>query len=237
MIEVTINTMKPWLKSNVTFGLVLAVCTEVPRWTFAFKAAHEPVWAGCALAILISYAAAHAWEEYFTQHDPLLLTLNSLSLFFGVYTIAPVLYLMSASSDHSNVALSDVFGAWFIGSWAFVLSCTTFLPLIQVAVVEVRRRGRLQPQSVQVATPIAAQPAPLHDVATPAQSATSNMQPAIEDATPVQDDASGDDQPDPKEVAKHLKGEGLKNAQIAARLNVDPSTVGRWLNGANKVAA
>jgi DNA-directed RNA polymerase specialized sigma24 family protein len=69
-------------------------------------------------------------------------------------------------------------------------------------------------------TPIAAQPAPLHD------------------ATPMQDDASDDDQPDPKEVAKQLKSEGLTYAQIAAQLNVDPSTVGRWFkNGANKVAA
>ena len=63
---------------------------------------------------------------------------------------------------------------------------------------------------------------------------------AIEDATlspnvqaPAIEDAS-DMQPDPKEVAKQLKSEGLSNAQIAAQLQVNPSTVGRWLNGASK---
>jgi len=50
--------------------------------------------------------------------------------------------------------------------------------------------------------------------------------PAIEDATDLQ--------PDPKEVARQLKSEGLSNAQIAAQLQTHPSTVGRWLNGASK---
>jgi DNA-directed RNA polymerase specialized sigma24 family protein len=49
---------------------------------------------------------------------------------------------------------------------------------------------------------------------------------AIEDATDLQ--------PDPKEVARQLKSEGLSNAQIAAQLQTHPSTVGRWLNGASK---
>ena len=50
--------------------------------------------------------------------------------------------------------------------------------------------------------------------------------PAIEDATALQ--------PDPKDVARQLKSEGLSNAQIAAQLQTHPSTVGRWLNGASK---
>lgn len=41
------KTVQPWAQRNVTFGLILAVVTEVPRWTFAFAAAHEPIWAGC----------------------------------------------------------------------------------------------------------------------------------------------------------------------------------------------
>lgn len=53
------------------------------------------------------------------------------------------------------------------------------------------------------------------------------VQPALQvDAT--QD--SMDVQPDPREVAKQLKSEGLKNAQIAAQLGRNPSTVGRWLS-------
>lgn len=32
-------SVQPWAQRNVTFGLVLAIVTEVPRWTFAFAAA------------------------------------------------------------------------------------------------------------------------------------------------------------------------------------------------------
>lgn len=134
---------QPWAQRNVTFGLILAIVTEVPRWTFAFAAAHEPIWAGCALAALMSYAAAHAWEEYFREHDWLLLILNSLSLAFGVFTISPVIFAMTNGGGHS-VNMKDVLSGFWLWAWSVVLASTTFLPLIQVAVVEVRRRQREQ---------------------------------------------------------------------------------------------
>lgn len=44
-------------------------------------------------------------------------------------------------------------------------------------------------------------------------------------------------QPDSKERARQLRSEGLSNAQIASELNVNASTISRWLNGASKVKA
>lgn len=143
--------VQPWAQRNITFGLILAVVTEVPRWTFAFSAAHEPMWAGCALAALMSYAAAHAWEEYFAQHDWLLLLLNSLSLAFGVFTISPVIFAMTSGGGHDADIRDVLSGAW-LWAWSIVLASTTFLPLIQVAVVEVRRRTRLQEEPAQPVT-------------------------------------------------------------------------------------
>ncbi len=143
--------VQPWAQRNITFGLILAVVTEVPRWTFAFSAAHEPMWAGCALAALMSYAAAHAWEEYFAQHDWLLLLLNSLSLAFGVFTISPVIFAMTSGGGHDADIRDVLSGAW-LWAWSIVLASTTFLPLIQVAVVEVRRRTRLREEPAQPVT-------------------------------------------------------------------------------------
>lgn len=148
--------VQPWAQRNITFGLILAVVTEVPRWTFAFSAAHEPMWAGCALAALMSYAAAHAWEEYFAQHDWLLLLLNSLSLAFGVFTISPVIFAMTSGGGHDADIRDVLSGAW-LWAWSIVLASTTFLPLIQVAVVEVRRRTRLREEPAQ---PVAHAPKP-----------------------------------------------------------------------------
>lgn len=223
MLNALWNSVKPWAQRNVTFGLVLAIVTEVPRWTFAFAAAHEPIWAGCALATLMSYAAAHAWEEYFVRHDRLLLTLNGLSLGFGVFTISPVIFAMTQGGGHS-VQMTSILPTPLLWLWSIVLASTTFLPLIQVAVVEVRRRERVQtdvqPETVQ----------PKAKRSTIAQSdsvqpVTPIVQPAIET---VQADTE-DVQPDPKGLAAQLAAEGLSYAQIAERLSVHRNTVGKWL--------
>jgi len=70
----------------------------------------------------------------------------------------------------------------------------------------------------------------LRQRATPMQE-DATLSPAVQ-VTAIEDAA--DLQPDPKEVARQLKSEGLSNAQIAAQLQTHPSTVGRWLNGASK---
>lgn len=58
--------------------------------------------------------------------------------------------------------------------------------------------------------------------------------PIASDATPTVQEGDEAVQPDPRQVARQMKGEGLSNAQIAAQLGAHPSTVGRWLNGTAK---
>lgn len=219
---------QPWVQRNVTFGLLLAVVTEAPRWVFAFVGAHEPVWAGIAVAVLLSFAAAQGWDEYFRGRDPLLLCMNIAQVASAMIIITPVIFAMATGEGH-NVQLKDILPKVMLWVWSGTLVVTTFLPLVVVAYVEVQRHERksmhdpAQPKPKRVAQPTA-QP---------------SLQPAIVvDATPVEDvQPAEESQPDPKEVAKQLKSEGLSNAQIAAQLSVNPSTVGRWLNGAAKVAA
>lgn len=132
--------VRSWAKGNVTFSLILAILTEVPRWVFAFEAVNEPLWAGIPLAVLIAFATAHAWEEFFTYHDNLLLGLNIVSLIFAVFTISPVLFAMIKTGE--DVSIYNVFPYVLQWAWAVVLACTTFLPLVQLAVVESKRRER-----------------------------------------------------------------------------------------------
>lgn len=232
--------VQPWAERNVTFGLVLAIVTEVPRWTFAFAAAHEPIWAGCALAALMSYAAAHAWEEYFARHDRLLLILNSLSLAFGVFTISPVIFAMTTGGGH-GVQMTSILPTWMLWMWSVVLASTTFLPLIQVAVVEVRRRDRVQlPAQV-------AQPKQKRVTQPPVET----VQPTVQEEVPTFDDAvqevigSEDDRldgaPDPSDREAYAKWlymeKGMTQTALASMFGVHRNTVSKWLNGSAKVAA
>lgn len=232
------TTVQPWAQRNVTFGLVLAIVTEVPRWTFAFAAAHEPIWAGCALAALMSYAAAHAWEEYFARHDKLLLLLNGLSLGFGVFTISPVIFAMTKGGGHS-VQMTSILPTPLLWLWSIVLASTTFLPLIQVAVVEVRRRERMQAiaqPEVQPKPKKIAQPQ-LPTVQTIVQE---DAQPT-EDAQPVDSEPVLDGAPDPtnrEAYAKWLHMEkGMTQIELAAQFGVHRNTIRTWLNSAGKVAS
>lgn len=140
-LRIASTAVERWAARNVSFSLLLAVLTEVPRWTFAFRAINEPLWAGVPLAILIAFATAHAWEEYFSEYDILLLLLNATSLVFAVATIAPVLYAMTDRNAHA-VNVAEIFPPLPRAIWATILACTTFLPLIQLAVVEARRSER-----------------------------------------------------------------------------------------------
>lgn len=140
-LQFVASAAEKWATRNVSFSLLLAVLTEVPRWTFAFRAINEPLWAGIPLAILIAFATAHAWEEFFQEHDLLLLVLNATSLVFAVTTIAPVLYAMTDRAAHA-VNIAEIFSPLPRAIWATILACTTFLPLIQLAVVEARRAER-----------------------------------------------------------------------------------------------
>jgi predicted DNA-binding transcriptional regulator len=206
--ERVVRWIQPWWAKNVTFSLLLAVLTEVPRWTFAFRAVNEPLWAGVPLAVLIAFAAAHAWEEYFFEHDWLLLALNLVSVVFAVFTIAPVLYAMIDAEAH-EVNIAHIFPVAVRWLWAVVLACTTFLPLIQLAVVEARRRGRMQPVQVK---------------AVPSRDAVQ----AVQDADASDEDAV---QGDWVGYAMQLRSAGRTFKEIASEVNKHESTVSRRLNG------
>jgi hypothetical protein len=210
--ERVVRWLQPWWAKNVTFSLLLAVLTEVPRWTFAFRAVNEPLWAGVPLAVLIAFAAAHAWEEYFFEHDWLLLALNLVSVLFAVFTIAPVLYAMIDAEAH-EVNIAHIFPVAVRWLWAVVLACTTFLPLIQLAVVEARRRGRVQPAMVHHVMSAKKVQAPI----------TAPTIAPLPDADEMQGDALGK-----RERGVQLMHEGLTDAQIAAEVDASINTVRSW---------
>lgn len=130
----------PWVRRNVTFGLVLAIATEAPRWAFAFIGAHEPVWAGVAVAVLMAFAAAQGWDEYFRRRDRLLLSLNLGQIASALVIITPVIYAMLLGAGHT-VQVKDIAAGWFLWVWCATLVLSTFLPLVIVAYVEVMRHG------------------------------------------------------------------------------------------------
>jgi len=130
----------PWVRRNVTFGLVLAIATEAPRWAFAFIGAHEPVWAGVAVSVLMAYAAAQGWDEYFRRRDGLLLSLNLGQIASALVIITPVVFAMLMGAGHT-VQVKDVAPGWYLWVWCGTLVLSTFLPLVIVAYVEVMRHG------------------------------------------------------------------------------------------------
>lgn len=230
-------SVQPWAQRNVTFGLVLAIATEAPRWVFAFVGAHEPVWAGIAVAVLMSFAAAQGWDEYWKRRDSLLLSMLVGQVASAMVIITPVIFAMAMGAGH-GMQIRDIVAPWYLWVWAGTLVVSTFLPLIVVAYVEVQRHesvhgnvqpivqpkpkriATVQPESVQPVTPIA-QP---------------EVQQLAPNSTPADSEQDEDEQPDPKELAAQLRSEGLSNAQIGDRLGVHRNTVGKWLNGAGKVA-
>lgn len=132
----------PWVKRNVTFGLVLAIATEAPRWAFAFVGANEPVAAGVAVAILMAYAAAQGWDEYFRRRDALLLSLNLGQIASALVIITPVVYAMALGHE---TEMRAVVAGWYLWVWCGTLVLSTFLPLVVVAYVEVMRHGVILP--------------------------------------------------------------------------------------------
>ena len=115
--------------------LFVAALVEIPRWTFAFLAIHEPVWAGIALGALLSWAAKRGWDAFFASGSKWMLSLNLFSLATAVAVISPVLYAMTygpVSQVHLPETLAAL-GPSALGIWAILLALTTFIPLVQVA--------------------------------------------------------------------------------------------------------
>lgn len=222
MLNALWNGVKPWAQRNITFGLVLAIATEAPRWVFAFVGAHEPVWAGIAVAVLMSFAAAQGWDEYWKRRDSLLLSMLVGQVASAMVIITPVIFAMAMSAGH-GMQIKDIVAPWYLWVWAGTLVVSTFLPLIVVAYVEVQRHESAK-SSVQTDVQPKAKRSTIAQYDS-VQPVTPIVQPAIET---VQADTE-DVQPDPKGLAAQLAAEGLSYAQIAERLSVHRNTVGKWL--------
>lgn len=135
-LHTTTKGIGAFLRNHFDAALLLAAATEIPRWTFAFAAIHEPMWAGVALGALLAYAASEGWKTWFAARNrTFLLALNCIALGSAIVVITPVLYAMIDSGGEA-VNLSAALGAlhpqarW---AWSVVLAATTFLPLIQLA--------------------------------------------------------------------------------------------------------
>lgn len=218
-----------WCKENLDFAFVLAVFTETPRWTVTFMAINEPLVIGVPLGVLLAFATSKVWKHYFQTKSWSMLVFNILAIVLAVAVISPVLYAMTEATP-KEVDIANVLRDWqWRAAWAVALALTTFVPLVQLAVVH-GATTQAQPASkadLQPTEMIAAEVAPMLPDAIPAQP----EQPALI-ALP---------QPDLADRVAQLQGEGLKRndiidqllseghtgAAIASALQIHPSAVSR----------
>ena len=153
----TLKNIGAWIRKHFDFALLLAALVEIPRWTVTFLAIHEPLWVGIPLGALLAYATSEGWRAYFADPRRIkLLCFNIASLAAATFVITPVLFSMaSAPIDEIDLAALLPFG-WLL-AWSGVLAITTFAPLIQLAAVK----------------------------STPAEPATTNIQPVEHAKAPV----------------------------------------------------
>lgn len=125
-----------WLRDHLDLALVLAAATEIPRWTVAFLAIHEPLWVGVPLGALLAWALKDGWNGYFRTKRLGLLALNVAALVTAICVITPVLYVMTYVPVE-QVNLTMVFGdnVTYRMVWSGLLALSTFLPLIQLSAV------------------------------------------------------------------------------------------------------
>lgn len=131
-----ISRFGTWAKDHVDLALILAAATEIPRWTVAFLAIHEPLWVGVPLGALLAWALKDGWNGYFRTKRLGLLALNLAALTTAICVITPVLYAMTYVPVE-EVNLTMVFGdkMAYRMAWAGLLALSTFLPLIQLSAV------------------------------------------------------------------------------------------------------
>lgn len=206
------SATKDWLRANVDFAFFLAAFTETPRWTVAFLAVNEPMWVGVPLGVLLSFATARAWRKFFEARNWWLFGFNVASMVIAVIVIAPVLKAMT-KVEAQHIDLSLVLDDTWLWVWSVVLALTTFIPLVQLAAVQDVSQVASKPVTQRKAKPVA-----------------EAVQPEDDDAQPVQ-------QPDKRTRARQLQSEGLSQVQIAKIVEVDRSTVNRWLSATNGAKA
>lgn len=146
---------------------------------------------------------------YYAMHGVALWSLAA----FPAWLLSALLPVAIASYSHILAGAQDEplhWPAWAVAGWAKV-------------------RGNAPPAIADATL----SPAPM-------QAPIAEAEPTVEDA--IGDVQAGDEEAqaplhvDPKERARQLRSEGLSNNAIAKELQVNPSTVGRWLNGAKQVA-
>lgn len=216
--------------------LFLALVAQIPHAAFVFDAAPrlglpmQPQ--GNLSAWLLAYAYAIALE--------------SATLMFVVHGHRRASYGFAGASFLVNMCYYAMHGValWSLSAFpAWLLSA--LLPVAIASYSHILAGAQDEPLQWpawlqhlrQRATPVIAD-ATLSPL--PVQAPIAEPEPTAEDA--MEDMQAGDEdaQPplhvDPKERAKQLRSEGLSNNAIAKELQVNPSTVGRWLNGAKQVA-
>lgn len=219
--------------------LFLALVAQIPHAAYVFNVAPYlalPVQPQSNLsAWLLAYAYAIALE--------------SATLMFVVHGHRRASYGFAGASFLVNMCYYAMHG---VALWSLVAFPAWLLSaLLPVAIASYSHiLAGAQDEPLQMPAWVTGAIARLRNRATPVIADATPMQPtlqlATEDATPaLQEEASvqeepgdvqDDAQPDPKERARQMKSEGFSNAQIAGMLQVNPSTVGRWLNGAKQVA-
>lgn len=135
------NEFWDWLLHGVNWAKVGAAAVEIPRYTVAFMAIHEPWYIGVPLAALVTWATAAAWEYVFERGWKRawgVAVMNLVSLAVAVTIITPVIYLMmSMPIEEIDMTKFDLLTADPVRlTWAFAMSLVTFIPIMLVSAVK-----------------------------------------------------------------------------------------------------
>jgi DNA-binding transcriptional regulator YiaG len=135
-----------WTRHGIDWAFVGAAVVEIPRYTAAFLAIHEPWYIGVPLAALLAWSTKSAWEYVFERgwrKSWIVTLLDIVALAVAVCIITPVIYLMmSAPIDQIDMTTFDLWTADPVQLfWAFCMSLCTFLPLMLVAAVKAGKKN------------------------------------------------------------------------------------------------
>lgn len=153
-LEVKGSDFWQWMRHDVDWAFVGAAAVEIPRYTAAFMAIHEPWYIGVPLAALLAWSTKSAWEYVFERGWRRawgVSILNVIALTVAVVIITPVIYLMmSMPIDQIDMTKFNLWTADPVQlAWAFAMSLCTFLPLMLVAAVKAGKNKEALARSVE----------------------------------------------------------------------------------------
>lgn len=221
-----------WVEKSVRFGekinwsLLLAGLVEIPRWSVAFMAIHEPAIFGVPLAAIITWSMSAGWERYFKnpKSNRLILFFCLLSVAVALIIITPVLYLLTEASSF-RVKMTDFDTSnidYFRLLWSFALGLSTFLPLIALAAVRANNDGHEKdnPKVIPQKTRAVVTPSVV-ETATPVESSSVILIEPEEEQTEQTDER--------KRLAWQMVQNGVKQKEVASHFEVTSRTVRNWL--------